>query len=47
MNVSQLLIGSSIRFSQSEVVLHSNFQILEIKIKIFLRMVGEYGHRFD
>ena len=30
-------------FSQSEVVLHLNLQILERKKRMFLRMVDEYG----
>ena len=41
-----VLNGETIRFSQSEVVLHSNLQNLGAKKKrLFLRMIGEYGPR--
>ena len=50
LNVTQLLIGSTVWFSQSEVVLHSNTaryrKIWRRRQRTFLRMVGEYGHCF-
>ena len=45
LNVTQLLTGYTILYSQSEVVLHSSVQHLGEKRQIVLRMVGEYGPR--
>ena len=46
---TQLLIGLTIWFSQSEVVLHSNAckyrKIERTRLRMFWRMVGEYGPR--
>ena len=42
-NVTQLLIGYTIWFSQSEIVLHSNMEKnWRIRLTMFSRMVGEY-----
>ena len=47
LNVTQLLIGQTVWFGQSEVVLHSNAakysKIWRTRQRMLLRMVGEYG----
>ena len=47
LNVTQLLIGQTVWFGQSEVVLHSNAakysKIWRTRQRTLLRMVGEYG----
>ena len=46
LNVTQLLIGWTVWFSQSEVMLHSNAakyrKIWRTRLRMFLRMVGEH-----
>ena len=49
LNVTQLVIGLTVGFSQSEVVLHLNaakyIKMHRTRLRKFLRMVGEYEPR--